>query len=124
LIGIVYTNTIHSLPRTPDLKPRWYHILLSLSAGPRHGQAIARDVRRSSDGRIRLWPATLYGSLQEMADRGWIIEIEHGPSRPDDSARKRVYGLTRAGRGVFAAETSRLADLVRLARETVRRQRA
>jgi hypothetical protein len=44
---------------TPDLKPRWYHILLSLSAGPRHGLAIARDVRRSSGGQIRLWPATL-----------------------------------------------------------------
>jgi DNA-binding PadR family transcriptional regulator len=112
------------VPGTPDLKPRWYHILLSLSAGPRHGQAIARDVRRSSDGRIRLWPATLYGSLQELEDRGWIVEIADGPARPDDSARKRVYGLTRAGRAAFAAETSRLADLVRLARETARRQRS
>jgi DNA-binding PadR family transcriptional regulator len=109
---------------TPDLKPRWYHILLSLSAGPRHGQAIARDVRRSSGGRVQLWPATLYGSLPELADRGWIAEMGHSRSRPDDSARKRVYELTRTGRAVFAAETTRLADLVRLARETVRRQRA
>ena len=112
------------MPADLELKPRWYHILLSLASGPQHGQAIARDVRRSSGGRIRLWPATLYGSLQELTDRGWIVEIDHGPARPDDSARKRVYGITRAGRAAFTAETNRLADLVRLARGASRRQRA
>jgi DNA-binding PadR family transcriptional regulator len=112
------------VPAHPDLKPRWYHILLSLSAGPRHGLAVARDVRRSSDGRIRLWPATLYGSLQELADLGWIVEIDDGSRRPDASARKRYYGITRTGRAAFAAETERLADLVKLARHTARRQNA
>src|SRR5262245_58750635 len=111
------------MPAAP-MKPHWYHILLSLSAGDRHGLAIARDVRESSQARIRLWPATLYGSLEELLDAGWIEEIEDTSRRPDASERKRYYGITRAGRAAFEAETRRLSDLVRLARQVSRRENA
>lgn len=104
------------------MKARWYHILLSLAGGTRHGLAIARDVRESSHGGIRLWPATLYGSLEELADLGWIEEIDDESRRPDASERKRYYGITRSGRNALDAETQRLADLVRLARAINRRQ--
>lgn len=107
-----------------EMKPRWYHILLSLSAGDRHGLAIARDVRESSRTRIRLWPATLYGSLEELLSAGWIEEIDDTNRRPDTSERKRYYGITRAGRVAFDAETRRLSDLVRLARQVTRRENA
>jgi DNA-binding PadR family transcriptional regulator len=107
--------------RTPHLKIRWYHILLSLSEHPKHGLAIARDVARTSGGFIRLWPAMLYGSLQELADQGLIVEINGSARRPDANARRRYYGLTRAGRAAFAGETARLAGLVRLARRTAKR---
>jgi len=106
------------------MKPRWFHILLSLAAGPRHGLAVGRDVQQSSTGAIRLWPATLYGSLEELLDLGWIQEIEDADRRPDTSERKRYYGLTRSGRAALDTETRRLADLVRLARAAVRRQDA
>jgi DNA-binding PadR family transcriptional regulator len=103
------------------MKSHWYHILLSLAGGARHGLAIARDVRQSSQSGIRLWPATLYGSLEELADLGWIEEIDDA-RRPDASERKRYYGITRSGRHALDAETQRLADLVRLARAIGRRQ--
>ena len=106
------------------MKPRWYHILLSLSAGDRHGLAIARDVHESSRTRIKLWPATLYGSLDELERAGWIEEIEDAARRPDASERKRYYGITRAGRAAFESETRRLSDLVRLARQVARRENA
>lgn len=105
-----------------SMKARWYHILLSLAGGARHGLAIARDVRESSHGGIRLWPATLYGSLEELADLGWIEEIDDEDRRPDASERKRYYGITRSGRSALDTETQRLADLVRLARAINRRQ--
>jgi DNA-binding PadR family transcriptional regulator len=105
------------------VKPHWYHILLALSAGGRHGQAIARDVETSSGGAIRLWPATLYGSLEELTDAGWIDEIS-GAARPDESERRRYYGITRRGRAAFDEETNRLAALVRRARQASRRQQA
>ena len=104
------------------MKPHWYYMLLSLVGGDRHGLAIARDVRELSDGQIRLWPATLYGSLEELMRRGWIREIEGGArQRPDDSERKRYYALTRSGREAMDEETRRLADLVKLARAARRR---
>jgi len=106
------------------MKPRWFHILLSLAAGPRHGLAVARDVQQSSSGAIRLWPATLYGSFEELLDLGWIQEIDDADRRPDTSERKRYYGLSRSGRAALETETRRLADLVRLARAAARRQDA
>ena len=104
------------------IKTHCYYILLSLAGGHRHGLAIARDVRELSDGQVRLWPATLYGSLDELVRRGWIRELEGGArQRPDDSERKRYYGLTRSGRDVMDQETRRLSDLVKLARAAGRR---
>ena len=108
-----------------EMKLHWYYVLLSLAAGDRHGLAIARDVREFSDGRVRLWPATLYGSLQALMDRGWIKELEVESSRrPDASERKRYYAITRSGRAAMDEETRRLMDLVKLARGARRRARA
>jgi DNA-binding PadR family transcriptional regulator len=108
-----------SSARSPavGLKTHHYYILLSLSASDRHGLAIARDVDQLSDGQVRLWPATLYGSLDDLARHGWIEEIDETRGRPiDESEKKRFYRLTRAGRAVVARETARLAELVRVAR--------
>jgi DNA-binding PadR family transcriptional regulator len=100
-----------------DLKPRFYYILLALAGGDQHGQAIARDVAALSDGRLRLWPATLYGSLDELCDTGWIEEIDDPRERPaDESDRHRLFRLTAAGRRRLGAETERLNQLVRVAR--------
>ena len=106
------------------LKSHWYYMLLSLAGGARHGLAVARDVREFSGDRVRLWPATLYGSLEELDRLGWIEEIDDAAKRPDTSERKRYYGLTRAGRAVLDAETERLAELVKRARGVSRRQNA
>jgi DNA-binding PadR family transcriptional regulator len=106
----------------PDkpLKVSWYYILVALAAADRHGLAIAREVLALSDGQMRLWPAMLYGALDDLCERGWIDEIVDGRRRPDDSERKRYYRITRAGRSAAAVETDRLASLVRVARARVK----
>jgi len=48
------------------LKTPWYYILLALAGGDRHGQSIAREVLGLSDGRVRLWPATLYRAIETL----------------------------------------------------------
>lgn len=99
------------------MKTTWYYILVALAADDRHGQSIAREVLDVSGGRVRLWPATLYGAIDELQAQGWIQELTDGPRRPaDESERKRYYGLTRAGRAALGAETDRLAGVVRIAR--------
>jgi DNA-binding PadR family transcriptional regulator len=103
-----------------SLKVSWYYMLLSLASADRHGLAIAREVLALSDGQVRLWPAMLYGALEDLSDRGWIEELTSERQRPGDSERKRYYRLTRAGRAAAAAETDRLASLVRVARSRVK----
>ena len=102
------------------MKPRHYFILTALAARDEHGLAIAREVARLSDGGMTLWPATLYGSLEELLELRWIEEL--GPrSRPADvSEKKRFYRLTRSGRRALRAETERLAELVKVARARVK----
>lgn len=104
-----------------SLKTHWFYILLSLAAGDRHGLGIAREVETLSDGRVRLWPATLYGSLDDLCAKGLIAELAPSDERrPDGSERRHYYRLTRAGRAALAAEAERMGELARLARARVR----
>jgi DNA-binding PadR family transcriptional regulator len=102
------------------LKGRIFLILVALASDDRHGLGIAREVLALSEGRTRLWPATLYGTLADLCDRGWIEELTQSRRPADESERKHYYRLTRAGRAVLAAETERMAGLVRLARARVK----
>ena len=104
-----------------SLKISWYYILLSLASADRHGLAIAREVLSLSEGQLRLWPAMLYGALEDLSNRGWIEELTDSRRRPpDESERRRYYRITRAGRAAAAVETDRLAGLVRVARARVK----
>ncbi len=104
-----------------SLKPHWFYILLALAEGDRHGLGIARAVQTLSDGRVRLWPATLYGSLDELRQRKWIEELSRRRDQlEDESERKRYYRLTRAGRQILTAEADHLGRLARLARARLR----
>ena len=107
-------------PREQEgLKARLYYVLMSLADGARHGLAIARDVRQLSDGNVRLWPATLYGTLDELPERRWIEEVD--APLVDESERKRFYQLTSTGRQALIAETDRLAVVVKVARARLKR---
>ena len=99
------------------MKPHWFYILLSVSSAPRYGSAIQEDVRSLSDARVRLWPATLYGSLDELASLGWLEEVE-GDERPAGIAgRERFYRLTPTGREALEVEVGRMEALADVARE-------
>ena len=101
-----------------SLKPHVFYILLALADGERHGLAIARDVQALSDGSVRLWPATLYGSLDDLRTRKWIEELDEHPEQ--ESERRRYYRLTRTGRDVLTDEADRLNRLARLVRSRMR----
>ena len=98
------------------LKPHWFHVLLSLSGQEQHGYGIMQEVLDRTAGKIRLWPATLYGTLKRLMDEELIAESGERPAPELDDARRRYYRLTRQGRRVLAAESERLEDLVRVIR--------
>ena len=103
------------------MKTRDYLILLALADADLHGLGIARAVQELSDGRTRLWPAALYGALEELAGSGLIEELDDPNRRPAaQSVKKRFYRLTRAGRRALASETDRLAALVKTAKSRLK----
>jgi PadR family transcriptional regulator PadR len=103
------------------VKNRVYLILLALADSNLHGLGIARAVQELSDGQTRLWPASLYGTLDELTESGWIEELDDPRQRPaDESEKKRFYRLTRAGHRALAVETERLAALVKIAKSRLK----
>ncbi len=96
-----------------------FHVLVALTEGERHGYAIMQAVENSSDGIVRMGPATLYGTLKKLVDKGLVEEMEHRPE-PDDDQRRRYYRLTGVGQRVCTAEADRLANLVRISRFNLR----
>ena len=97
------------------LKGAWFHILLALADGAQHGYAIRASVKARTNGAVKLYPATLYGSIREMAERG-LIEALEGADDPDEDQRRRYYQLTELGRQALRGEVDRLQGLLDHAR--------
>jgi DNA-binding PadR family transcriptional regulator len=110
---MTYEAEIESLLPLPEAA---FHILTALADSDRHGYGILQDVAARTEGSIRLGAGTLYRSLQRMLEQGLIVESRERPSRKEDDERRRYYRITTLGRAVARAESSRLADLLALAR--------
>jgi DNA-binding PadR family transcriptional regulator len=95
------------------LKSQWFHILLSLAGEEQHGYGIMQEVLQRTTGKVRLWPATLYGSLKRLIEADLIEESDGRPAPQFDDARRKYYRLTPLGRRVLDAECERLQELVR-----------
>src|SRR3984885_1299292 len=94
------------------LKTQWFHIMLSLAGGEQHGYGIMQEVLQRTTGKVRLWPATLYGSIKRLIGAGLIKGSSARPAAEFDDARRRYYRLTPLGSRVLNAECERLQDLV------------
>ena len=83
-----------------------YYILLSLYT-PQHGYGIMQQTEALSGGRIRLAAGTLYGALNSLCEKGWIV-----PLPIMEESRKKEYKLTEKGLTVLKTELQRLRQLV------------
>jgi DNA-binding PadR family transcriptional regulator len=101
------------------VKTSRYHILLALASGSLHGAEIRRRVEEESAGEVTLYPAMLYGSLDDLASAGWIAEVDAADVDPEQ-VRWRFYALTPEGRVALEAETRRLEDVVGRARSALK----
>ena len=70
-------------------------VLKTLSWGPRHGYAVARWIKETSDGSINVEDRALYVALHRLEERGWI-EAQWGLS--ENNRKAKYYDLTPAGR--------------------------
>ena len=98
------------------LKAQWFQIMLSLAGGEQHGYGIMQEVLGRTHGKVRLWPATLYGSIKRLIEANLIEESDERPAPELDDQRRRYYRMTTLGRRVLDAECERLQELVRTIR--------
>jgi len=105
------------------LSPAVFHILLSLGEGDRHGYALKREIAKRTNGKLKLGPGVLYGSISKMLDLGLIEESDERPDPHLDDERRRYYGVTSLGRQVARAEAARMRELAGMAAATFGRAR-
>lgn len=96
-----------------------FHVLAALGGGELHGYVIMEAVEELSGGLVRMGPATLYGTLKKLVERGLVVEVTGRPE-PSDDARRRYYRLSGIGSEVCAAEADRLAHLAARTRRNLR----
>lgn len=112
------------MPQPPTLlDPKSFHILVAVADQPRHGYAIRQEVEERTAGAVKLWPATLYGTLAELVGHGLLAETT-SPAGDGDDARRRYYALSAAGRRALAAEAARLEELAMTARRRLSTERS
>jgi len=102
-----------------EMRRHWFYILLSLAERDRHGSGIVRDVLELTSGELRLWPVTLYGSLDELREHGWIRELGAAPEPDEDRGHRRWFRITPQGRRALLAEMERMRSLVAVAQRRV-----
>jgi len=103
-----------SAPKAP-LTPAVLHILLALSTGERHGYGIMKQVEADSQGKVKMGPGTLYGSISRMMEAALLRESDKRIDPEMDDERRIYYQLTRAGRAALEAELSRYRGVVAVA---------
>lgn len=82
-----------------------YYILLSLYT-PLHGYGIMQNVKELTNGRLNIGAGTLYGALNTLLSKGYIVE--HKSSDP----AKKEYLITEEGKFAVSTELARLKELV------------
>ena len=90
-------------------------LLMSLSAGDKHGHALMKDVERFSD--VHLGPGTLYKALGRLEDLDYVEALP-----PDD--RRLPYTLTPSGRAALVRSVDQLGRVVEEGRRRLRRPRS
>ena len=109
----------HDLHAFLPLSPAELHILLALAPEDLHGYGIMQEVTRQSQGKYKLGPGTLYDNLKKLMNHHLVDESAKATtsiSTDDRDSRRRYYRLTTVGRGVLAAEVTRLEEVVREAK--------
>ena len=81
-----------------------YYILLCLNKS-RHGYGIMQYVQEITNGRIKIGPSTIYGTLSKLEKEDLII-----PEAEED--RRKIYRLSYKGTSVLKLEMERLLELI------------
>lgn len=100
----------------PAMTEAVYYILLSLMK-PMHGYGIMQNVEQLSNGRVKLAAGTLYGAINTLLEKGWIVAVSEETFSEksyshDKGNRKKEYQITKQGKEMLQDEIIRLQELL------------
>jgi DNA-binding PadR family transcriptional regulator len=106
----------HGVDKHLPLRRVEFHILLSLSAGERHGYGIIQDIEARGETSV---PdvGTMYRALARMVETGLIEAAARRAAANGGDERRNYYRITSMGLRVARAEARRLGALMRAARQ-------
>ena len=84
-------------------------VLKTLTWGPRHGYAVARWIKETSDGTLAVEDRALYVALHRLEERG-LISAEWGLS--ENNRKAKFYELTAAGRRALRSKAADFTEYV------------
>ena len=113
----IYTPYMAKNKANAPLTPAVLHILLALSIKERHGYGIMKQVESDSQGKVKMGPGTLYGSLGRMIEAGLIRESDKKVDPKMDDERRVYYKITGLGQKTLAVELERYREVVAVARQ-------
>ncbi|MBO5196079.1 MAG: PadR family transcriptional regulator [Clostridia bacterium] len=88
-----------------------FYILMCLRKA-NHGYGVVQMVEKMTDGKIRLAPGTMYGSLSKM-EKDKVIKFV----REED--KRKIYEITELGNEILQLELQRIERLYRIAQEEI-----
>lgn len=84
-------------------------VLSVLRDGPKHGYAIAKAVRETSAGMLKLGEGQLYPTLYSLEEEGWVVAEWEGE---ETDQPRRVYRITESGCKELEQRARRWHDFV------------
>lgn len=72
-----------------------------------HGYGIMQNVEQLSGGRVHLAAGTLYGAINTLLEKGWIVATAN-----QADPRRKEYIITALGYQILCDEHKRLQELV------------
>ena len=94
-------NRDKELPLTETV----YYILLALTE-PTHGYVIMQKVEELSGGQVRLAAGTLYGAIENLLKKKFIVSI------PSVDVRRKVYAISPTGKEILRADYQRMDHMM------------
>lgn len=79
---------------------------------PNHGYGVMQFVEEKTNGRVVFGPGTLYGAINNLAKKRWII-----PCVAMEGERKKEYIITDLGKEQVIAELERMKEVCRIGLE-------
>jgi len=98
------------------LTPAVFHILLALSTEERDGYGLMKQVAAESQGKVKMGPGTLYGSIGRMMEGGLVKESDKKIDPELDDERRVYYQITALGKAALSAELERYREILAVAK--------